>query len=174
MRATPVITGVLVLLFALGACGQAADQGAPANGTPSSGGSPSNPPSSAPTEPPSGSSSTPPPVTGLPQGAAQVPSDRLDTSALPEYYRSSSKVWVVNDGRTLQLSAMARDACTGVQARVIEQNDQLVRIELAPMDVPQGGSPDGPGFCAQVLTPRIVTVDLKAPLGDRRVIVTGG
>jgi hypothetical protein len=164
MRATPVITGAL-LLFALGACGQAADQGAPANAPA---------PTTASSPPSSPSSSTPAPTSGLPQGALQVPSDRLDTSALPEYYRGSGKVWVLNDGRTLQLTAMARDACAGVQAKVIEQNDTVVRIELSPMDAPQGGSPDGPGMCAEVLTPRMVTVDLKAPLGNRRVIVSGG
>ena len=163
MRATRVITGAVVLLFALGACGQRADQAVPANQP-----APTTPPSTAPGSP---GPSTPPPTSGLPQGAVLVPSDRLDTSGLPDYYRER-KVWVLNDGRTLQLPAMARDACTGVQAMVVEQNDKLVHVAISPMDVPQGGSPDGPGMCAQVITPRIVSVDLKAPLGDRKVVVT--
>jgi hypothetical protein len=164
MRATRVITGAVVLLFALSACGQA-DQAVPANNQPA----PTTPSSTAPSSP----ASPGPPTSGLPQGAVLVPSDRLDTSALPEYYRER-KVWVLNEGRTLQLSVMARDACTGVTAIVAEQNDKLVHVAVNPMDVPQGGSPDGPGMCAQVLTPKIVTVDLKAPLGDRKVVVTEG
>jgi hypothetical protein len=161
----------VLLLFALGACGQAADQAVPANQpastTPTST-APGNPSSPGPSGP-----SMPPPASGLPQGAVLVPSDRLDTSGLPDYYRER-KVWVLNDGRTLQLPAMARDACTGVGAMVVEQNDKLVHIAISPTDVPQGGSPDGPGMCAQVITPRIVTVELKAPLGDRKVVVTEG
>jgi hypothetical protein len=161
----------VVLLFALGGCGQAADQAVPANQP-----APTTPSSTAPGDPsspgPSGPS-VPPPTSGLPQGAVLVPSDRLDMSALPDYYRER-KVWILNGGRTLQLSVMGRDACTGVTARVVEQNDKLVHVAVSPTDVPQGGSPDGPGMCAQVLTPRIVTVDLKAPLGDRKVVVTEG
>jgi hypothetical protein len=97
----------------------------------------------------------------------------VDTSGLPNYY-TERKVWTLNGGRTLQLSAMARDACVGVTAMVVEQNDKLVHVVIKPMDVPQGGNPDGPSVCAQVLTPRIVTVDLKAPLGNRMVVVSEG
>ena len=163
MRANRVITGAVLLLIALAGCGQA-NQAVPA-GQP--------PPTTPTTDPGSTGPSIPPPTSGQPQGAAPVPvpDNRLDTSALPEYYKDR-KVWTLNGGRTLQLSAMARDACTGVTARVIEQNQTEVRVAISPMDVPQGGSPDGPGMCAQVVTPRIVTVDLKVPLGDRKVVVT--
>ncbi len=169
MRAFPVVTGALLLSIVLGACGQAADQGSPAAqpgptspGTPAS---PSTPPSPGPSTP----GSTPTPTGSQPQGAP-LPSSQVDTSALPSYYRER-KVWTINGGRTLQLSAMARDACAGVTAKVVEQNQTEVRVVISPMDVPQGGNPDGP-ICAQVLTPRIVTVDLKVPLGDRKVFVS--
>lgn len=179
MRAAPVITGAVLLMFALGACGQAADQVAPANQpAPATGGSASAPPSVPPSSP---GSSAPPPATGLPPGtgelppgAGEVPRDRLDTSALPSYYPDRGKVWVLNEGRTLQLMAVARNACAGVTAKVVEQNETLVHIVISPMDAPQGGTPDGPGMCAQVITPTSVTVDLKVPLGNRRVVVSEG
>lgn len=167
MRALRLVTGTALLALTLGACGQAADQGSPAAGQPAPT-SPSAPSSTPPSTP--GSSSTPPPTSGLPQGAALVPADQVDTSGLPDYYRER-KVWVTNDGRTLQITAMARDACAGVTGRVIEQNDKLVRIEVTSMDMPQGGGADNPPICAQVLTPKIITVDLKAPLGNRKVFV---
>ena len=66
------------------------------------------------------------------------------------------------------LTAAARG---GLTARVVEQSASGVRIVIGPTDVPQGGSPDAPSFCAQVITPRVLTVELKAPLGNRKVIV---
>jgi hypothetical protein len=167
MRALPAITGA-VLMVVLSACGQAADQGSAA-GQPSPSSTSSGPP---PPSTPSTPGSTPaPPATGQPQGAGPLPGDQVDTSSLPSYY-TERKVWILNEGRTLQLTAMARDACVGVTARVIEQNDKIVRVMISPMDVPQGGSADAPPICAQVITPRVVTVDLKAPLGTRKVIVS--
>jgi hypothetical protein len=171
MRALRFATGAALLALTLAACGQAADQGSPAAGQPG----PTSPSTPAPPTAPvtSGSASTPPPTSGLPQGAALVPDAQLDTSGLPEYYRER-KVWITNEGRTLQVTAMARDACAGVTGRVIEQNDKVVHIRISPMDMPQGGGVDNPPICAQVLTPKIITVDLKAPLGTRKVIVTEG
>lgn len=141
MRSLPF---VVALMIALGACGQAPDQGSPPIGRPVS---------TAPTS-------------GVPQGAVLVPDERVDA---PSHYRER-KVWVLNEGRTLQLTAMARDACTGVTAMVIEQNDKLVHVRISQLEVPQGGS--SPPVCAQVLTPKLVTVDLKVPLGNRQVIIS--
>jgi hypothetical protein len=175
-----VVTGTAGLLLALAACGQAADQGGQAASAP---GSTSG--SSTPTlvDPPSVSVPVPPitkpppqppgpPATNVPADATLLPKSQVDTSGLPSWY-TERNVWSVNGGRTLVVPGMGRDACTGVQARVVEQNADLVRIEISPMDVPQGGSPDGPGFCAQVVTPRMVTVDLKVPLGNRKVVLIG-
>jgi len=155
MRAHRVITGAALLLIAVAGCGQAGNQTAPV-GQPV----PTAPSSTDPSTPGSPDPSTPPPTSGMPQGAAvPVPDSQVDTGALPNYYKER-KVWILNGGRTLQLSAMAQDACTGVTAIVTEQNQTEVRVMIKPMDVPQGGSPDGP------------PVDLKVPLGDRKVIVT--
>jgi hypothetical protein len=169
MRATPVITGVVFLALTLAACND--DKVVPAQGQQPPASTPATAPSSPTPSTPPGSPSTPPPSTGVPQGAVRVPDGQVDMSGLPEYYRER-KVWVLNDGRTLQVTAMARDACAGVTGRVVEQNDQVVRILIAPMDMPQGGGVDAPPMCAQVLTPKIITVDLKAPLGNRKVIVS--
>jgi hypothetical protein len=169
MRAFPVVTGAIVLLLVLGGCGKAADQSSPAAGQPG----PTSPTTSQPTGSSTPGSTPAPPTTQLPEQTGPLPSAQVDTSALPSYYKER-KVWTINGGRTLQLSAMARDACAGVTAKVVEQNQTEVRVVISPMDMPQGGSPDGPPICAQVLTPRIVTVDLKVPLGNRKVIVSEG
>jgi hypothetical protein len=175
-----VFVGTAGLLLALAACGQAADQGGQAASAP---GSTSGSPSPTIVEPPSVSvpappiTELPPPLPGptgtkVPEGATLLPKSQVDTSGLPSYY-TERNVWSLNGGRSLVVPGMGRDACTGVQARVVEQNADLVRIEISPMDVPQGGQPDGGGFCAQVVTPRMVTVDLKVPLGNRKVVLIG-
>jgi hypothetical protein len=82
------------------------------------------------------------------------------------------RAWSINGGRTVAVSAEAPTPCTPLVAKVVEQNAELVKIAISAGDVPQGGSPDGPGICAQVISPRVLTVDLKVPLGDRKVVVT--
>lgn len=177
MRPLFVIAGMTALLLGAGACGQAADQGAPASQPTPTSVSPGPPSVSAPQRPSSKpippEAGAPPTATTPPEGAVLLPKSQVDTSALPEYY-AERNVWSVNDGRTLALNAMAPNPCTGVTARLVEENDRMVRITIAPMDVPQGGPPDGPGVCAQVVTPRVLTVDLAAPIGDRKVVVTEG
>jgi hypothetical protein len=173
-----VIAGTAGLLLALTACGQAANQAATAGGG-SSSASPTESSSGSPpiVEPPSVTLPTvpgkPPPETNVPQGATLLPKSQVDTSGLPSWY-TERNVWSVNGGRSLVVPGMGRDACTGVQAKVVEQNAELVRIEISPMDVPQNGQPEGgPTMCAQVVTPRMVTVDLKVPLGSRKVVLIG-
>lgn len=182
MRAMRVFVGTAGLLLTLTACGQAANSGGQAASAPgSASASPSptatvvEPPSVGLPVPPVTAKPPPPPAgtgTNVPQGATLLPKTQVDTAGLPSWY-TERNVWSVNGGRSLIVPGMGRDACTGVDARVVEQNAELVRIEIAPMDVPQGGQPDGGGFCAQVVTPRMVTVDLKVPLGNRRVVLIG-
>lgn len=182
MRATRVIAGA-ALLLALTACGQAEPAASPGSGDrttvieispsePSLGPTVTLPdPSKAPAPP---IDVAPPAEPTVPTGATLLPTSQVDASGLPTYY-ADRNVWSVNDGRTLMLSAMARTACAGVQARVVEQSENTVRINISPMDTPQGGPADGtggPGMCAQVLTPKTLTVDLKVPLGKRKVVLT--
>jgi hypothetical protein len=183
MRPLRVVAGTTVLLFAVGACGQAANAPSAANQQPArTSATPTSPTPSQtgtevpPMEPGPSLPQVPVPVvpkTNLPPGATLLPKEQVDTSALPADDKERN-VWSVNGGRTLALIVMARTACTGVQARVLEQNADLVRVDVGPMDVPQGGKPDGGQMCAQVITPQVVTVDLKVPLGNRKVVVTGG
>ena len=164
-----VFCAVVGLALLLSACGQAANQASSAKGPESVSSTPNTP-----SEPPSNIAEPAPPVNPLPgtptlpaDAVSQVPREQIEAPTLPD-----QKVIAVNGGRTLQFTAMARDACAGVQAIVADQNDRVVQIVLSPADTPQGGPPDQ--MCAQVLTPRVVTVDLKAPLGKRKVIITGG
>jgi hypothetical protein len=168
MRVFCVAVGLAMLLSA---CGQAANQASSAKGPESVSSTPSTPPKDP--EPPSNvAEPTPPQVPpGTPtlpaDAVSPVPREQVEAPTLPD-----QKVIAVNGGRTLQFTAMARDACAGVQAIVADQNDRVVQIVVSPADTPQGGPPDQ--MCAQVLTPRMVTVDLKAPLGNRKIIITGG
>ena len=178
MKSSQVIAGASVgLLLVLGACGQLTDQAGP-------GGQSSGQPSQTEVGPsqtevgssPPASSSAEPPVTvgpsgtDVPAGVRLLPTSQVDASALPDYY-TERNVWAFDDDRSLQMVAMANDACAGVQATVSEQSANAVKVVLASMDAPQGGPPDGQ-MCAQVLTPKPVTVRLDAPVGNRKVYLS--
>ena len=118
-----------------------------------------------------GPSGLPPQATAVPvppQGATPLPKEQVDTGGLPPYYEKKDVV-IAPDGMSITVWGMARDSCSSVQGTV-EETAQEVRIVLSPMATPQGGSPDK--VCTQVLTPVPVTVQLKAPVGNRKVIVT--
>jgi hypothetical protein len=172
MRASQVIAGTgMGLLLVLGGCGQLAEQAG-------SGGQRSGQPSrtAVGSPPPASSSSKESPVTvgpsgtAVPAGVRLLPKDQVDTSALPDYY-TERNVWAFDGDRSLQMFAMARDACAGVQAIIGEQSAVAVKVVLVSMDAPQGGPPDGQ-MCAQVLTPKPVTVRLDAPVGNRKVYLS--
>jgi hypothetical protein len=185
MRALRATVVAAVSLCALAGCGQAANQGASGDLTSNPASSPGSGTTSPPSQPrvteplPPGSLPVLPPVpappsgTNVPPGATALPKEQVDASALPPYYKGTT-VWVANGGHTLTFTAEAKDACTGLTARVVEQSASGVRIVIGPTDVPQGGSPDAPSFCAQVITPRVLTVELKAPLGNRKVYFSEG
>ena len=181
LRGTLMAVAVAGSLGALAGCGQA-DRGATgdvaSNPASSTTAPPSQPRVTEPLPPGSPPSSSPLPVapplgSNVPPGATALPKEQVDTGALPPYYKNGP-VWVSGGGHTLTFTAAAKDACTGLTARVVEQSTDAVRIEIGPTDVPQGGSPDAPSFCAQVITPRVLTVELKAPLGNRKVYFTEG
>jgi hypothetical protein len=164
-----VVVGAAVL-FALGACGQRAEPAGAGSGTPTTVVTPTEASAVPPSEPP-----TSPPVTVgpsgtvVPPGVTVVPKDQVDSSALPEYHRERT-VWVFDGGLSLQLYVMANNGCAGVEARVVDQSADAVRILVRSMDVPQGG-PEGGGMCTQALEPKPVTVRLDAPLGDRLIFL---
>ena len=186
MRAFLIAAGVALALGTLAACGSqapvASDQGRRTSQT----GQSTAPTKPAPTKPapstvveptPGRQPSGPGPVTigpngpVVPPGVTEVPPARVDASALPNYFEYGNRVWAFDNA--LQFFASASTACTGVQARVVDQSSDTVKITVQPMDRPQGGRPDD-GPCAMVMTPQSVTVTLDAPLGDRRVVLSAG
>ena len=164
-----VTIGTGVLLLALAACGQVADQSTGAQPGSTTGPAVSTPPSPTSTSLPP-LTAAPPPGSATPPGATLLPKDQVDTGALPSHY-TERRVWAFDGGRSLQLFAMARTGCSGVTARVADQGPDAVHIVISPMNIPQGGPADGGGMCTQVITPRPVTVTLDAPLGNRKVFV---
>jgi hypothetical protein len=190
MEATRVllVTVGMSLVFALAACGQRAEpaaSGQPPAGTatlpaPPSEGSTEVTPTEPKKPPPYPTGVLPPP--GDPTvltGAVLLPASQVDASGMPASFSDHNvyeiQVYSLNGGRTLQITASANDACTKLQARVADQTQDAVRVNISPLATPQGGPADGTGgggMCAQVLTPQTLTVDLKVPLGTRKVILT--
>lgn len=175
MRALRIVAGAAILLGTIAACGQSGDQ-APAAGNQQPPGETS---SSSAAAPPSNAAEPIPPVSppvsgpaAPPPGGTVVPKAQVDTSGMAGGSVPPPEVAVAPDGRVLTLTVMARDSCSGVEATVTEETDDAVKIMLTPMLGPQGGPPDQ--MCAQVLTPRQVTVQLKAPLGDRKLLISEG
>ncbi|TDV40324.1 hypothetical protein [Actinophytocola oryzae] len=109
----------------------------------------------------------------VPPGVTEVPAKQVDAVALPNYFEYGNKVWSFEGGFSLQFFAAASSSCTGVEARVVDQSTDSVKILVQPMDSPQGGRPDG-GACAMVMTPMPVTVTLDTPLQDRKILLSGG
>jgi hypothetical protein len=185
MKATRVIAGA-ALLLALAACGQRAEpaaSGAAPAGTatlpvpPSEGSTVVEP--TEPKKPPYPTGVLPPTDHPAAPVAELLPASQVDTSGMPASYADQNvyqvAVYSLNGGRTLQITTSASDACTRLQARVADQTQDAVKVNISPMATPQGGPADGTGgggMCAQVLTPQTFTVDLKVPLGSRKVILT--
>jgi hypothetical protein len=109
----------------------------------------------------------------VPDGVTEVPSSQVDSSALPNYFEYGNKVWAYDGGFSLQFFAAASSSCTGVEARVVDQASDSVKIVVQALDSPQGGRPDG-GVCAMVMTPTPVTVTLDTPLQDRKILLSAG
>lgn len=196
MRAFLIATSAVFALGVLAGCGNPADQAPAAAGQDRQSSQPGTPTTSStktapeppsvvvePTPPANGKPQDPsggqPPVTigpdgpVLPPGVSEVPAARVDASALPSFVEYGNRVWVFNDGFSLQFFASASTACTGVEARVVDQSPDTVKIVVRPMDAPQGGRPDDQP-CAMVMTPQAVTVTLDQPLRDRTVVLSAG
>jgi hypothetical protein len=192
MRAFLIATTAVLAAGVLAGCGDQATQAASdVAGQTSHTSSSAQPPKTAP-EPPSDvaeptppagkprnpSSGEPPVSIGpdgpvVPDGVTEVPAAQVDSSAVPTYFEYGNKVWEYDGGFSLQMFASASTSCNGVEARVVDQSSDTVKILVQPLDQPQGGSPDG-GVCAMVMTPRPVTVTLDSPLQDRKIVLSGG
>jgi hypothetical protein len=194
MRAFLVAVGAVVALGVLAACG---GQAAPAASSHAVGAGHTSQqatlPSKVPPETPSVVAETTPPVAGkprnpsdgkppvtvgpdgpvVPAGVTEVPPSQVDSSALPNYVEYGNKVWAFDDGFSLQFFAAASSSCTGVQATVVDQGPDSVKIVVRSLDSPQGGRPDD-GPCAMVMTPAPVTVTLDSPLRDRKILLSAG
>lgn len=179
-----------VAVFALAACGQqpAASDGAGqttqvqfsqtktapvppsmiAEPTPPAGEKPRNP------------STTEPPVTigpngpVVPAGVTEVPASQIDASAVVTYSEYGKKVWMFDGGFSLQLFGDATSSCADVEAVVVDQSADAVKIEVRSVVQPQGGRPDDDKMCASVMTPKPVTVRLDTPLQDRMIVLSSG
>lgn len=192
MRAFLVAGAAVFALGALVACGEpatpaASDQTGPTSQT-SQSEEPSKtvePPSTViePTPPAGGKPQNPsggePPVTigpdgpVVPAGVTEVPASQIEASALPSYFEYGNKVWVYDDGFSLQLFAAASSSCTDAEAVVVDQSADAVKIIVRPLDQPQGGRPDD-GACAMVMTPKPVKIALDSPLQDRLIVLSAG
>jgi hypothetical protein len=188
MRAFVVAVGAVLALGVLAACGSQATSSGTAGQTSSSEQSTTVPPDTPsdvvePTPPaedkPRDPSGGPAPVTigpdgpVIPEGVTEVPSSQVDASALPTFGEYGNKVWAYNSGFSLQFFASASSSCTGVQATVVDQSSDSVKIFVRPLDSPQGGRPDD-GACAMVMTPKPVTVTLDQPLRERKIVLSAG
>ncbi|GLZ38701.1 hypothetical protein [Actinokineospora sp. NBRC 105648] len=183
---TTLSTAVAALaLLALAGCGGTSDQASPGTTTPAASSAATVPSdSAAPSDPsappqspgPAPTKSRAPEVTVkpggevvVPAGFKELPAKQVDVKALPEAYKER-RVWASADGKSLQLVAVARDACAGVDAQVVESTDSTVKVSLTPMTSPQGGA-EGGKVCAMVLTPRAVEVPLEKAVANRTVVV---
>jgi hypothetical protein len=188
MRAFVVAVGAVLALGVLAACGSQATPSGTAGqtsrseqstkvppDTPSEVAEPTPPAGEKPRDPASG----PAPVTigpdgpVVPEGVTEVPPSQVDASALPTFGEYGNKVWAYNSGFSLQFFASASSSCTGVQATVVDQSSDSVKIFVRPLDSPQGGRPDD-GACAMVMTPKPVTVTLDQPLRERKIVLSAG
>jgi hypothetical protein len=191
MRAFLIATTAVLAVGALAACGNQTPTASDAAGQTSQTSSSEQPSKTAPEPPSDVAGATPPagkpqnPSSGeppvslgpdgpvVPDGVTEVPAAQVDATAVPTYFEYGNKVWQYDGGFSLQMFASASTSCAGVEARVVDQSSDTVKILVQPLDQPQGGSPDG-GVCTQVMTPKAVTVTLDTPLQDRKIVLSGG
>lgn len=179
MRTGQFVSGAVVATalaaFAVAGCG--ADQSTGTAQQPTSSASSPAPPTLPSTPSPQISApGKPDPSVGLPPSSVPPPSDatlvpdsQVDSSGLPPFYEERT-VWVLGDGRTLQMYAMATNGCANAQGRITEQTAGDVRVTLESLTSPQGGK----DVCAQSLQPKRITVTLNEPLGSRTVHLVAG
>ncbi|GLZ45248.1 hypothetical protein Acsp06_14330 [Actinomycetospora sp. NBRC 106375] len=135
-----------------------------------SGGTPEPPPEAPPTiptgaPPPSNRPvpATPDPLVATPPaGAGALPAERVDAGALPAGL--PTLVWTRGD-RVVGVYGRA-GGCTDARAEVVEQGADRVVLRVVQFST-------GPGPCTRELVYPPLEVTLDAPLGERRVVLTG-
>ncbi|GAA4798207.1 hypothetical protein GCM10023200_38250 [Actinomycetospora chlora] len=128
---------------------------------------PAAPPSSIPTGAPPTSNRpvpvTPDPLTATPPaGTTALPADRVDTGALPAGL--PTLVWTRGD-RGIGVYGRA-GGCTEARLSVVEQGADRVVLRSEQVTT-------GPGPCTRELVYPPLEATLDAPLGERRVVLTG-
>ncbi|MGH3889261.1 MAG: hypothetical protein ACRDSZ_22335 [Pseudonocardiaceae bacterium] len=96
-----------------------------------------------------------------PAGVRTLPSDQIDSSALPPDY--PRLVWTQGDGRRVGLYGQEA-GCTHVHAGLRRQTPRLIRVALVEV-TPKSGP------CTMDLRFPLLAVQLDAPLGDRTVVL---
>lgn len=195
MRALLTTATAALTLCVLAGCGDASTPAASDQNSTTTTSSSAAPPSKTPPATPTPSDvATPVPPAGKPQnptsgepllkieggevvvppGVTELPASQVDASAVPRYEDEfSRKAWLHEDGFTVEVIGYASSGCTGVEARVVDQTPDAVKIILSPLDQPPGGKPDD-SMCSTVMTPRPVAVTLDQPLADRKVMLSSG
>ena len=197
MRALLTTATAAFALGVLAGCGDASTPAASDQNTTTASTTSAQPPSKTPPETPTPSdvpSTQEPPPAGKPQnpssgqpkitvdqgevvvpaGLTQLPASQVDASAVPDYFgEHRGKVWLHEDGFTLETIAYASSGCAGAEAMVVDQAADAVKIVLRPLDQPLGGKPDD-SICSSVMTPLPVAVTLDQPLQNRKVLLSAG
>jgi len=192
MRALLITATAALAVGVLAGCGDASTQAASDQTTTTT---TSEEPKTTPAVPvPSGATTTPPPSEAgkpqdpsggeppvtigedgpvVPEEATEVPAAQVDAKALPTNVEYGNTVWQYNDGFSLQILTEAKDGCTSMEAMVVDQSPDAVKIVVRAMDEPQGGRPDDE-ICTMAIRPVSVTVTLDQPLRDRQVLLSAG
>lgn len=139
------------------ACGQQEDVGF--GGSPPTGPSVGNPPSSNPL-PPTGLPNPMDPAPPL--GAQPVPPAKVDASGLPRDYPKVA--WTEGDGRRVGAYGVASGGCVEVRGELAEQNAQRVVLRIVEVTTSTGP-------CTMEIRYVPVTVELAEPLGERTVVL---
>lgn len=128
-------------------------------GSPPTGPSVGNPPSSNPL-PPTGLPNPMDPAPPL--GAQPVPPAKVDASGLPGDYPKVA--WTEGDGRRVGAYGVASGGCVEVRGELAEQNAQRVVLRIVEVTTSTGP-------CTMEIRYVPVTVELAEPLGERTVVL---
>lgn len=168
MRYLAKFAGIGLVLAAAAACGQAANDVAPAAGNGTFAPPASSPSASVPAPPSSADLPVPPPVKPgkptqvVPEDSMILQPAQIDASRLPADY--PREVTVSNGGTVLNIRAQ-EGGCGHVSASPIEQNDKRVVINLVQTQAQTDQ------MCTMDIRTPVITATLSAPLGQRTVVL---
>lgn len=149
MRRLGTLVGAGVLLLLVSACANPQESQEQTNDTPSATATSETTPDRQPARTP-------------PDGGAPVPDGQIDATALPQGY--PTLVWTQDDGRAVGVVAQ-EGGCGRASVEVPQQTDGQVVITMVETQ------PAKPQACTMDLRYPKITVELDAPLGDRKVVL---